>query len=175
MTCSLRAGVGLSLVAVVALGACSHQVAKAPGADAASAARPAVPSQSVVGHVLGSIAERTIGPFLARSESAKGGMVGWISGAEGATRRVIAIPVSSVGEPKGGTRTIASVGIDATMLVVRSTRGKVPGFAFAWTVLTDRGESLWSVVLNADGVPRGKPIELARTMEIGRASCRERV
>ena len=155
------------LVAVVGV-ACGGTPAKAPvGTDDPNAAarKPNLASQAVVGHLLGSIGERTIGPFLARSEGAKVGMVGWITGAEGTVRRVIAIPISGVGEPRGGARTIASVGIDATMLVVRPTRGKTPGFALAWTVLTDRGEALWSVVLNDDGVPRDKPIELARTTD----------
>ena len=154
---------------VVAIAACGGPAPKAPigttdEADAA-ARKPNVASQAVVGHLLGSIGERTIGPFMARSQDAKTGMVGWITGAEGTSRRVIAIPISGVGEAHGGARTIATVGIDATMLVVRSTRGKSPGFALAWTVLTDRGEALWSVVINDDGVPRDKPIELARTTD----------
>ncbi len=156
------------LLALVVLAACSKP-AKAPGGtadDADTAARkPSLASQSVVGHVLGSIGERTIGPFMARSKNADAGMVGWITGAEGMTRRVIAIPISGVGEPKGSARTIATVGIDATMLVVRATGGKSPGFALTWTVLTDRGEALWTVVLNDDGVPRDKPVELARTTD----------
>lgn len=161
-----RAGAALLLV-LFAL-ACGKPP-KAPGglADEADSAarRPNVASQSVVGHLLGSIGERTIGPFLARGEGARSGMVGWITGAEGTSRRVIALPISGVGEPRGGARTIATVGIDATMLVVRPAGGKTPGFALAWTVLTDRGEALWSVVLNDDGVPRDKPIELARTTD----------
>ena len=159
---------GALALLVAAVVACGSKPVKAPvGTDDPNAAarKPNLASQAVVGHLLGSIGERTIGPFMARSEGAKVGMVGWITGAEGTSRRVIAIPISGVGEPRGGARTIASVGIDATMLVVRPTRGKTPGFALAWTVLTDRGEALWSVVLNDDGVPRDKPIELARTTD----------
>ncbi len=163
-----RAPRAVVLLLALVIAACSKP-AKAPGgtADEADNAgrKPNIASQTVVGHVLGSIGERTIGPFLSRSADAHAGMVGWITGAEGMTRRVIAIPITGVGEPKGSARSIATVGIDATMLVVRPTGGKSPGFALAWTVLTDRGEALWSVVLNDDGVPRDKPIELARTTD----------
>ncbi len=163
-----RAPRAVVVLLALLIAACSKP-AKAPGGtaeDADNAGRkPNIASQTVVGHVLGSIGERTIGPFLARSGDAHAGMVGWITGAEGMTRRVIAIPISGVGEPKGSARSIATVGIDATMLVVRATGGKSPGFALAWTVLTDRGEALWSVVLNDDGVPRDKPVELARTAD----------
>ena len=51
------------------------------------------------------------------------------------------------------------------MLVVRPTRGATPGVAIAWTVLTDRGEALYAVVVGDDGVPRGKAVELARTSD----------
>jgi hypothetical protein len=165
----LAAALPLVLGLAVALAACGGKTVKVPvGATDATAAAPRKPnlaSQSVVGHLLGAIGERTLGPFMARSPDAQVGMVGWITAAEGTSRRVMAIPITGVGEPRGGARSIASVGIDATSLVVRPTRGKTPGFALAWTVLTDRGEALWSVVLNDDGVPRDKPIELARTTD----------
>ena len=163
-----RAPPWVAAALVLAVGACGGKPAKAPSAaDEPEAARKpsSLASQAVVGHLLGSIGERTIGPFMARSSDAKLGMVGWITAAEGTARRVVAIPITGVGEPRGAARTIANVGIDATMLVVRPTRGASPGFALAWTVLTDRGEALWSVVLNDDGVPRNKPIELARTTD----------
>ena len=162
----------VAALAAVVLGlavvACGGKPANVPSAaDEPDGARKptSLASQALVGHLLGSIGERTIGPFMARSSDAKLGMVGWITVAEGTARRVVAIPITGVGEPRGAARTIANVGIDATMLVVRPTRGAAPGFALAWTVLTDRGEALWVVVLNDDGVPRNKAIELARTSD----------
>ncbi|MBS2015278.1 MAG: hypothetical protein JST00_20490 [Deltaproteobacteria bacterium] len=122
-------------------------------------------SQPVVGHMIGNVAERTIGPFLARKTDGATSVAAWVTPAEATVRRVLAIPLSGVGEPRGGSKVIANVGIDTTMLVVKPVRGPNPGFALAWTTLTDRGEALWAVVLGDDASPRGKPIELARTTD----------
>lgn len=157
-----------ALVALVALAACGGSDKKPPVTteDAAAAARKLVPpaAQAVVGHMLGSIAERTIGPFLARVPG-QGGVAAWVTPAEATSRRVIAMPLTSVGEPRGPAKTVANVSVDTTMLVVRPTRGPTPGAALAWTMLTDRGEALWVVVVGDDGVPRGKAVELTRTTD----------
>ncbi len=152
---------------LAALGACGGAPIKLTGVtEDLGAKRPIVNAmpQAVVGHLLGSIGERTIGPFLARIPK-QGGVVAWVTPAEGSARRVVAIPLTAVGEPRGAAKTIATVGVDTTMLVVRPTRGATPGVALAWTVLTDRGEALWVVVVGDDGVPRGKAVELSRTSD----------
>ncbi|MBX3186419.1 MAG: hypothetical protein KF819_05355 [Labilithrix sp.] len=164
----LRASIG-ALSAVLACGG-SGKDAAVPGithGDSSSTARRPLPptSQALIGHMLGSVGERTLGPFMARSADGKAAVVAWVSGAEATSRRVVTIPLSGVGDPRGAAKTIAKVGIDTTMLVVRNVRGSSPGFAIAWTVLTDRGEALWSVVVGEDGAPRSKPIELARTTD----------
>ena len=153
------------LVAIATIAACGGHTTKPPGTvdNPAVKKMPGV-TQAVVGHMLGSIADRTIGPFLARIPG-QGGVVAWVTPADGSARHIIAIPLTAVGEPRGAPKTIANVGVDTTMLVVRPTRGSTPGVALAWTVLTDRGEALWSVVLGDDGVPRGKAVELARTSD----------
>lgn len=157
-----------TLAALVACGAACGGKMKTPGTSVDSATdkpRTASPSaQAVVGHMVASIGDRTLGPFLARVPG-HGGVVAWVTPAEGSARRVIAVPLNDVGEPRGAARTIANVGVDTTMLVVRPTRGPSPGAAIAWTVLTDRGEALWAVVVGEDGVPRGKAVELARTSD----------
>lgn len=122
-------------------------------------------SQPVVGHMIGNVAERTLGPFLARKSDGTTAVAAWVTPAEAQVRRVLAIPLSGVGEPRGGAKVIANVAIDTTMLVVKPVRGPNPGFALAWTTLTDRGEALWAVVLGDDASPRSKPIELARTTD----------
>ncbi len=158
------------MVVVAALAACGGGSGTAPqplvGGDPTAAKKPVVPAplQGVIGHMVGSIADRTIGPFLARIPG-QGGVVAWVTPAEGSARRVVAVPISAVGEPRGAAKTIANVGVDTTMLVVRPTRGAVPGVALAWTVLTDRGEALYAVVVGEDGVPRAKAVELARTSD----------
>lgn len=154
------------LLALVA--ACGGSAPPPPlvGGDPTTAKKPTVPAsaQTVVGHMLGSIAERTIGPFLAHIPG-KGGVVAWVTPAEGSARRIVALPITAAGEPRGAAKTIANVGVDTTMLVVRPTRGAVPGVAIAWTVLTDRGEALYAVVVGEDGTPRAKAVELARTSD----------
>jgi hypothetical protein len=161
---ALAVVLGLALVAA----ACGGSGPPQPlvGGDPTAAKKPIVPvsAQAVVGHMLGSIADRTIGPFLARVPG-QGGIVAWVTPAEGNARRIVAVPITAVGEPRGVAKTVANVGVDTTMLVVRPTRGAVPGVAIAWTVLTDRGEALYAVVVGEDGVPRGKAVELARTSD----------
>jgi hypothetical protein len=159
------------IVAALALAACggaSGAKDKLSGAGNDSASLPrkvgSPVAQGVVGHVLGSIADRTIGPFLARVPG-RGGMVAWVTPAEATSRRIVATPLTNVGEPSGPSKTVATVGVDTTMLVVRPVRGPSPGVALAWTVLTDRGEALWAIVVGEDGTPRGKAVELARTTD----------
>ena len=156
----------LVLVACVAfVPACGGAMKPAGTSVESDNRRPTSPTaQAVVGHVLSSIGERTIGPFLARVPG-RGGVAAWVTPPEGSLRSVIAVPLNDVGEPRGAAKTIANVGVDTTMLVVKPLRGPTPGVVLAWTVLTDRGEALWSVALGEDGVPRAKAVELTRTTD----------
>ena len=154
------------LAAILACTACGGGPIKLTGVTETDPKRPVINAtpQAVVGHVLGTIPERTIGPFFARVPN-HGGVAAWVTPAEGSARRVVALPLTAVGEPRGAAKTIANVPVDTTMLVVRPTRGASPGIALAWTVLTDRGEALWTVVVGDDGAPRAKPVELSRTSD----------
>ncbi|MBX3224518.1 MAG: hypothetical protein KF795_28650 [Labilithrix sp.] len=158
-----------ALALALALAACGGKDAQTPvGTDdarrAAIARRGAV-ELPVAGYMVASVGERTLGPFLARRGTgpAAAGLVAWVTVAEGSGRRVVVVPVGSNGAPRGGETIAAHVSVDTTMLVVRPMRGQAPGFIVAWTSLTDRGKSLWSVAVGDDGVPRSKPVELTRT------------
>jgi hypothetical protein len=159
----------LIIAALLALSACKSKDAKTPvGVDAdrvldKNKARAA--ETTVSGYVVTSVSRRTIGPFFSRRGSGPtaSGMIAWLSPAEGAGRRVIVAPVGPNGAPSGGETLAGHASVDTTMLVVRPTGGTVPGFLLVWAVLTERGKALWSVAVNADGAPRSKPIELART------------
>ena len=168
MNAAPRALLSVLVLAVLAAWGCGSSPPQPliGGDPTTNAKKPIVPvaAQAVVGHMLASIADRTIGPFLARIPG-QGGVVAWVTPAEGSARRILAVPITAVGEPRGAAKTIANVAVDTTMLVVRPTRGSVPGVALAWTVLTDRGEALYAVVVGDDGVPRGKAVELARTSD----------
>ncbi len=129
-------------------------VRKAPGVD-----------NPLAGYLVASVGERTLGPFLARRGSglAASGLVAWVTGAEGSGRRVLVVPVAPNGAPRGAETVAAHVSVDTTMLVVRPMGGPAPGFVVAWSSLTDRGKSLWTVAVGDDGMPRSKPVELTRT------------
>ncbi|HEY8078271.1 MAG TPA: hypothetical protein VIF62_29285 [Labilithrix sp.] len=155
------------VAALLALAACGSKDPKTPvGTDdgrAALAARKAAATAPVQGYLVASVGERTIGPYYARRADGSAALAAWVTASEGQGRRVVGIPLTGGGEPRGPEQTIAVVPLDTTMLVVRQMRGRAPGFVVAWTSLTDRGEALWAVAVGDDGVPRAKGIELART------------
>jgi hypothetical protein len=166
VTRTWRGGLALPLV----LAACGGKDARTPvGIDdersvAVARKGPAV-ENPVAGYMVASVGERTLGPFFARRGAGPtaAGLVAWVTVAEGAGRRVLVVPVGPNGAPRNSESVAAHVSIDTTMLVVRPMHGNAPGFLIAWTSLTDRGKSLWSVVVGDDGTPRSKPVELTRT------------
>jgi hypothetical protein len=113
------------------------------------------------------VREHTIGPFLARrgAGAQATGLAAWVTVAEGSGRRVIVVPIDARGVPRGGETVVANVSVDTTTLVVRPMGGSssATGFLVAWTSLTDRGKSLWSIAVGDDGAARAKPVELTRT------------
>ena len=117
-------------------------------------------------HPLLGVPDGSIGPFLARrGDVVMGAYIGTSS--EGA-RRVVAVPLSGHGDTRSEARVVAPVATDATMLVVRPTGGsggQKPGFAAAWTYLTDRGEALAVVGISDDGRGLSDATELARTSD----------
>lgn len=158
----------LLLGAVTAGAACGNKDGRgAVGVDDARMIAPKAngPDPPVAGFMFASVSERTIGPFFSRhgSGAAAAGLVAWVTVAEGSGRRVLVVPIDAKGAPRGGETVVANVSVDTTTLVVRPMRGSSPGFVIAWTSLTDRGKSLWSVVVDDSGVPRAKPVELTRT------------
>ncbi|MDF2694231.1 MAG: hypothetical protein K0S65_2614, partial [Labilithrix sp.] len=165
----MRRGWCAALVLPLAVAACGGKDARAPvGIDderSAAIGRRAAVETPVTGYMVASVGERTLGPFLARrgTGATAAGLVAWVTVAEGSGRRVLVVPVGPNGAPRGSETVAAHVSIDTTMLVVRPMRGNSPGFLVAWTSLTDRGKSLWSVAVGDDGIPRSKPVELTRT------------
>jgi hypothetical protein len=113
------------------------------------------------------VRERTLGPFFTRRGAGAGatGLVAWVTPAEGSGRRVVVLPIDARGAPRGGETIVANVSVDTTMVIVRPLRGTAPGFVVAWTSLTDRGKSLWSVAIGDNGAARAKPVELTRTTD----------
>lgn len=159
-------------VSASALPACKKKPALAPvGLDSNPAAfenrKSRLPENPVTGHVVASVSDRSIGPFLARRGSGPtaAGMVAWVTGAEGSARRVVVVPVGANGAPRGPEMAVSNVSVDTTMLVVRPLHGRSPGFLVVWSALTDRGKSLWAVAVGDNGVPRSKAVELTRTTD----------
>ncbi|MBX3234137.1 MAG: hypothetical protein KIT84_06240 [Labilithrix sp.] len=122
--------------------------------------------QIVSGSLVAALGERSLGPYLAKRGSGEksAGLVAWLTAAEGQGRRVIVVPVDGAsGQPRGGETTVAYVPVDTMTLTVRPMRGPAPGFIVAWTALTDRGKSLWSIAVGDNGAARGKPVEITRS------------
>ena len=163
------AAVAVAMVAV----ACGKKEpdAKTPldpeqAAKALAARKAGVLPGPVTGHLVASVGERVVGPFLARrTDRHPAGMAAWATAAEGSARRIIVVPLAADGEPRGAEHAVANAPVDTTTLVLRPMRGPAPGFIAAWTVLANRGQSLFAVAVGDDGTPRGKPIELARTSD----------
>jgi hypothetical protein len=154
------------IVLLALLCACKKEAKSPVGTDdgrAALAAKKAATLVPVTGWIVANLGERTIGPFFARRADGSAALAAWVTASEGQGRRVIGVPLSGAGEPRGPEQTIALVPLDTTMLVVRTMRGPAPGFVVAWTSLTDRGEALWAVAVGDDAKPRAKGVELART------------
>ena len=152
----------LFLFFLLLLAACHGSDAKAPvGVDDGHTVQRTSSDAPVVGWLFASVAERTLGPFFTRRAN-DAGMTAWLSPAEGTFRTVHVVPVDTKGIPRAET-IVAKVSIDTTMLVIGPVMGPTPGFAVAWTSLTDRGKSLWTITVDDKGIPRGKAVELTRT------------
>jgi hypothetical protein len=135
--------------------------------SAAQQARRNATQGPVSGHVIAAVDARSLGPFWARREATDGarGLIAWVTNAEGSGRRILVVPVGPTGNPRGGETVVAHVSVDTQMLVVQPSGGSDPGFLIAWTSLTERGQSLWTMAVGDDGAARTKPLELTRTNE----------
>jgi hypothetical protein len=130
-----------------------------PGAPpgSASAAAPRGPAaSSLVAHLTG----RAVGPQLALGP--EGALAAYLSPIEAGSRSLVAIPLDTRGRAREG-HVLATIGVDATTLVLRRGGGAKPAFVAAWTALTDRGEAISVLGVGDDGSPRSKPAELGRT------------
>lgn len=153
----------LFLFFLLLLAACHGSDAKSVvGVDDGRIVKRSSTDAPVVGWLFASVAERTLGPFFTRRAGDDAGMTAWLTPAEGTFRTAHVVPVDAKGIPRAET-IVAKVSIDTTMLVIGPVAGPTPGFALAWTSLTDRGKSLWSITVDDKGIPRGNAVELTRT------------
>ena len=135
------------------------QMPKPSGLNGAiSAAPPAVPSR-----LIANVGPRTIGPYFARG-AANGSIVAYIGNADTGGRRVVAVPVDDDGSARGDAHAVPNLPSDVVDLVVRSS-GDHSGFFAAFSAVVDRGESLGLVAVTPGGVPKGGPLEIARTRD----------
>ncbi len=116
-------------------------------------------------HLLGAIARRSIGPFAALAEDG-GGLAAWIVAAEGGgAANLVVVPFGLDGSPLREARVVAKVPREATSLLVRPTGRAGTGWILAFTAIVDRGESLTTLQISADGTARGEPTDLQRTSD----------
>ena len=155
---------------LVACGAAGAAKVTTPALDTTppssnTAQRHAAAASSVArSHLVGSIARKAIGPFLARS--AHGGLVAWISAAErGGGQELAVVPLGQDGAPFGEPRVATGVPQEATSLVVRPSGAARPGWLVAWSALLDRGESLSVLGVGTDGSSQKAPFDIERTTD----------
>lgn len=110
-------------------------------------------------HLVATVGEKAIGPYLAMGES--GGLVAYFV-TEGQQRAVVTMPIDATGIPSGDARVSANVPVDSGTLVVRSLGHS---FVLAWTALTDKGEAVFTQGISDKGLPLTPPIEVARTTD----------
>jgi hypothetical protein len=142
----------------------AKQPAAEPLRNAEASRRPAETRGPAPSHLLGTIAHKAIGPFVARVND--GGIVVWITAAErGGGAELVVVPFGVDGAPLREPRIVTTVPRDATSLIVRPTGRTPEGWLVAWTALLDRGESITLIELAQDGTARGTPTELQRTSD----------
>ena len=112
--------------------------------------------------LLATVPEKSVGPFLARHAGTA--MGAYIGPGQGATRRVVSLPLGADGSPLD-PHVVADVSEDATMVIVRPGGGDHPAYVLGWTALTDRGEALSVLGLTVEGQGRSTPIEITRTQD----------
>jgi len=152
------------LASLLACGSKSEAPKSAPRPPLAKADAGAPPAAIALPplktHLVAIVGEKSIGPFLAANDS--GAMAVYVASFEAGSKRVVAVPLNSAGEPLGTAETIANVPEDVNALVVRPLKGS-SGYSILWTTLTDRGEALYAMIVGEDGKPKSTTIEVART------------
>ncbi len=160
------------VIAAAAFGGCTPSLAKdSPSRDigrgrrlthnasAAGADGGRAPS-SLGSHLIATVADRTVGPLLARGAAGK--MAAYLGAGPNGTRRIVSIPLRADDSPLEA-HVIATAGADSTTFVFRPSGGGGDGFVAAWTDLTDRGEALSIGGVGKDGAPAAPAVEVART------------
>jgi hypothetical protein len=165
-----------AIATVLSLGlsqGCHHDPAKDPDTFLGRAqaiphrnVKPAIDARAYPGlksSVILTVPDKSVGPFLARKSGvAMGAYLG--PDESGTSRRIVSLPMGPDGVPRDA-RVVATVVGDSTTFVLRPAGGEEPRFIAAWTLLTDRGESLSVTGIGVDGLPTLPPIELERSTD----------
>lgn len=107
---------------------------------------------------LADVPDGSIGPHWARGEG--GGLVAYIGPPEVDARAIVVMKVNKDGEAKAPAAAIATAKVDANTILVRPLN---KGYFVGWTELTDKGEALRAIIVNAEGKATGKAFEIGRT------------
>ncbi|CAN5350366.1 hypothetical protein BH09MYX1_BH09MYX1_37950 [soil metagenome] len=112
--------------------------------------------------LIAQLKEKAIGPMVARGPSSA--LAAYIATPEKdkSPRAVVVIPLGIDGKPKSDPKTIAQAGPETTALALKAIPG---GTMLLWTSLTERGEGLYGVVVDENGVAASTPAELTRSVE----------
>ncbi len=152
-------------ISLLALAACGGAHGKLVGVSndphhAESLPRPKHPPPPLASHLVATVIEGTLGPFLARNPEG-GSLAVYASRTTPTGRQIVTVPLDDHMVPRDKPRLAAVASGEVDGLVVRPVSG---GYAVAWSVIGEHGGSALRLFeVDADGVPESEPFDLARS------------
>lgn len=129
-----------------------HQVSRVDKAK-----KPAPP---LVSHLVATVTDGTLGPFLARSPNG-GSLAVYASRVQPLGRQIVTVPLDARLVPTARPRLTAAVNGEVDAIIARPV---AKGYAVAWTVVADNGGSTLRILeLDGDGIAHGEPFDVARS------------
>ncbi|HEX7666164.1 MAG TPA: hypothetical protein VF407_16670, partial [Polyangiaceae bacterium] len=128
-----------------------HQVTKL------DKAKPVAP---LVSHLVATVTDGTLGPFLARNPNG-GSLAVYASRVQPLGRQIVTVPLDDHLAAKAKPRLTATVNGEVDAIIARPV---ARGYAVAWTVISENGGSALRVLeLDGDGIAHGEPFDVARS------------
>ncbi len=118
------------------------------------------PVPPLVSHLVATVTDGTLGPFLARSPNG-GSLAVYASRVPPLGRQIVTVPLDDRLVPKARPRLTAAVNGEVDAIIARPV---AKGYAIAWTVVADNGGSALRILeLDGDGIAHGEPFDVARS------------
>ena len=118
------------------------------------------PPPPLATHLVATVVEGTLGPFLARNPDG-GSLAVYASRTTPTGRQIVTVPLDDHMAPRDKPRLAAVANGEVDGLVARPVAG---GYAVAWSIIAEKGGSALRLFeVDADGVPESEPFDLARS------------